>query len=475
MNVTNINETSNNFQDEKLSLYYIVSMLFVLSSIVLTTLIGNFLVITAILTTKSLKTVTNSFILSLAVADTLVAIFVLPLSIYMVIFNKWIFGDLICHLWISCDVGLCTASILNLCCISLDRYFAITRPLKYSRQRSPKLAKIMIAFVWIFSFAITCPPILGWKDPFRKENECTLHLRLSYRIYSSLGSFYLPCIIMIFVYIRIFKVIHNREKYLKNSNNFSFFNKEKRKKKLNNSDDKNTEKIVQNIFKKIRHNSNSNTNEFNKKESTISLLNFKSKNSLTKITSENNLVGEKLAGEAASPHKGSSLGSFKTQENVKRLKNGNQEQMRLIKESKAAKTLAIVVGGFIVSWFPFFIMYVLEAILPLGTISKAWVDWITWLGYVNSAINPFIYAFCSKQFRMAFYRISLGSLKTSSQTSSIKYVNNFLASNNTNNNLYVNKQNQSNGYFSNSNQSFPMLVGNYYHQKNRNGRNSENF
>jgi hypothetical protein len=86
----------------------------------------------------------------------------------------------------------------------------------------------------------------------------------------------------------------------------------------------------------------------------------------------------------------------------------NSEQMRLIKESKAAKTLAIVVGGFVMSWLPFFIMYVLEAVLPHGTITKALSDWITWLGYFNSAVNPVIYAFYSKQFRSAFLRLTFG-------------------------------------------------------------------
>ncbi|RNA27160.1 putative G- coupled receptor No18, partial [Brachionus plicatilis] len=366
---------------------------------------------------------------------------------------------LLCDLWISCDVGLCTASILNLCCISLDRYFAITRPLKYSRQRSPKLAKIMIGVVWIGSFLITCPPIFGWRDTNRRPLTCTLNLLLSYRIYSSLGSFFLPCFIMVFVYLRIFKVIHDREKYLKKSahsaTTFSFPSKEKPKKEERHD-----------TIKRLRRKSDMDMVRgytLAKKSSNASMLNYRAKNSLAKLSTPSSLVGEKLAGTPSVRYKTSSVGSFKYQES--RLRGANPEQMRLLKESKAAKTLAIVVGGFILSWLPFFVMYVLEAVLPTGTVTKALCDWITWLGYVNSAINPFIYAFCSKQFRSAFYRISFGSLKSTSQASSFKYQNNlyFLP-----NNFY--KVNQSN--FSNSNQSFPMIVS--MGQKNRNSR-IENF
>lgn len=188
------------------SIWTNVMVLIVLLSIEATTLVGNLLVVIAVLTTKTLNTVTNSFIMSLAVADMLVAIFVMPFSIYTVIYNEWKFGNITCDLWISCDVMLCTASILNLCCISLDRYFAITRPLSYSRQRSPKLARTMIALVWISSVLISCPPVFGWKDKNRDEKTCSLNLLLSYRIYSSMGSFFVPCFIMCFVYLRIFKV-----------------------------------------------------------------------------------------------------------------------------------------------------------------------------------------------------------------------------------------------------------------------------
>jgi hypothetical protein len=154
---------------------------------------------------------------------------------------------------------LCTASILNLCCISLDRYFAITRPLAYTQLRSPKLARTMIALVWITSVLISCPPVFGWKDKNRDENTCTLNLLLSYRIYSSMGSFFIPCIIMIFVYIRIFIVIHNREKYLQQSAPGSIATNAE-KKRLKSSGEK--RKNMKDYEETCSHNSSINTNGY---------------------------------------------------------------------------------------------------------------------------------------------------------------------------------------------------------------------
>ncbi len=83
-----------------------------------------------------------------------------------------------------------------------------------------------------------------------------------------------------------------------------------------------------------------------------------------------------------------------------------RERIRFMKEQKTAKTLAVVVGGFIILWLPFFIMYVIPPEKHL--LNAHTVTLITWLGYFNSVINPFIYAYCSKQFRMAFWNITFG-------------------------------------------------------------------
>ena len=254
--------------------------------------LGNLLVICAFFRTRRLQTVTNYFIASLAFADALVAVFVLPLGIYYYQRNRsWKLGLILCDLWVSSDVLLCTSSILNLTCISVDRYMAITRPLTYTAYRSKFLARVMILLVWIVSVIITCPPILGWRDSNRRqtvsvkgielllrvdlyrpesslensrtkrrtscrsllhyltlqwyslprwiihtirparekplwfviflhlssflqvegEHKCDLNTARGYVVYSALGSFYIPAVVMIFVYIRIFMVVYDRE------------------------------------------------------------------------------------------------------------------------------------------------------------------------------------------------------------------------------------------------------------------------
>ena len=77
---------------------------------------------------------------------------------------------------------------------------------------------------------------------------------------------------------------------------------------------------------------------------------------------------------------------------------------KFTKEKKAAKTLGTVMGIFIICWLPFFITNVISGIcgqIGVECILSPHIVWpvLTWLGWINSAMNPFIYAYCSKDFR----------------------------------------------------------------------------
>ncbi|XP_050543648.1 alpha-2Db adrenergic receptor isoform X1 [Daktulosphaira vitifoliae] len=218
-NVTNyFNDTNGTFNPNRT--YYIFESVYpstysvpeiVIASIVVIMLmivvvVGNMLVIIAIVTEKALKNVQNWFIASLAVADFFLGLIVMPFSLANELMGYWIFGDWWCDIHAALDVLLCTASIMNLCLIALDRYWSITQAVDYLKKRTPARAIIMIGFVWIFSGVICIPPLLGWKVKRVPERypKCELNKDLGYRIYSALGSFYIPSCIMVFVYIRIY-------------------------------------------------------------------------------------------------------------------------------------------------------------------------------------------------------------------------------------------------------------------------------
>lgn len=84
--------------------------------------LGNVFVIAAILLERNLQSVANYLILSLAVADLLVAGLVMPLSAVYLVSDEWSMGPELCDMWTSSDVLCCTASILHLVAIALDRY-----------------------------------------------------------------------------------------------------------------------------------------------------------------------------------------------------------------------------------------------------------------------------------------------------------------------------------------------------------------
>lgn len=140
----------------------------VFASIIVTILmiiivVGNMLVIIAIATEKALKNIQNWFIASLAVADFFLGLVIMPFSLANELMGYWIFGSWWCDIHSAMDVLLCTASIMNLCLISLDRYWSITQAIEYLKTRTPGRAVFMIAAVWIMSALICIPPLLGWK------------------------------------------------------------------------------------------------------------------------------------------------------------------------------------------------------------------------------------------------------------------------------------------------------------------------
>lgn len=333
----------------------LISLLLLFS---LATVFGNTLVILAVVRERYLHTATNYFVTSLAVADCLVGLVVMPFSaLYEVLEHTWFFGTDWCDIWRSLDVLFSTASILNLCVISLDRYWAITDPFTYPTRMSRRRAALMVAGVWVCSSAISFPAIVWWRA-VRTEAvpafKCPFTEHLGYLIFSSTISFYLPLFVMVFTYYRIYRAAVVQTRSLKLGTKQVLLGSGELELTL-----------------RIHRGGTMHGHSVADDEPLTALAN----NGLARLAT-NRLGGH---------NKNFSL---------------SRKLAKFAKEKKAAKTLGIVMGVFIVCWLPFFVVnllsgFCLQCIWHEELVSAV----VTWLGWINSSMNPVIYACWSRDFR----------------------------------------------------------------------------
>ncbi|XP_053572139.1 alpha-1A adrenergic receptor [Bombina bombina] len=319
--------------------------------------LGNILVILSVACHRHLQTVTHYFIANLAVADLLLMSMVLPFSAIFEIQGYWIFGRIFCNIWAAVDVLCCTASIMSLCAISIDRYIGVSFPLRYPSIMTEKRGILALLCIWVLSVVISIGPLFGWKEPAPEdETICEITKEMGYALFSAFGSFYLPLTITLIMYFRVYIVAKREGKVLTSGL------------KLEKSD---SEEVTLRIHRKT--------------------------------------TPESIRSTASPKHKV----SFSVR------------LLKFSREKKAAKTLGIVVGCFVLCWLPFFLVMPIGAVYPSAMPSETIFKITFWLGYFNSCINPVIYPCSSPEFRKAFQNILHARCSHRRQAAS-KYPSGFL-------------------------------------------------
>ncbi|KAL3312146.1 Serpentine type 7TM GPCR chemoreceptor Srx [Cichlidogyrus casuarinus] len=350
-------------------------------------LFGNALVIVAICKFRRLRrNRTNIFILSLAMTDFLVAFLVMPFNAILVLSNGfWPFAQWMCKWFNSNDVLLSTASIIHICCISVDRYIAVFSPLQYEYKMRRKKVVAMLIFCWIASFLISYIPIWsniyvksGRESPVEESNQCNFKVNSVYAIMSSTVSFWIPCIVMTTLYAKIYREARRQKQKLVS------IMPQPQQKQYSISDCK-------------RYNYSNDGPEIMEKNLGETILDDGSKlleePSIEMLKSRPRRPGNKQASQFPE------LMSINIK-NCEDSENVSKEN----KENKAAKTLGIIMGAFIMCWLPFFLWYTISFVCGEDTCKspEIIVEVLFWIGYSNSTLNPMIYASFNREFRTAF-------------------------------------------------------------------------
>ncbi|KAM7083030.1 D(2) dopamine receptor isoform 2-T2 [Ciconia maguari] len=393
-----LNESS---ADQKPQYNYYAMLLTLLIFVIV---FGNVLVCMAVSREKALQTTTNYLIVSLAVADLLVATLVMPWVVYLEVVGEWRFSRIHCDIFVTLDVMMCTASILNLCAISIDRYTAVAMPMLYNtRYSSKRRVTVMIAVVWVLSFAISCPLLFGLNNT--DENECII-ANPAFVVYSSIVSFYVPFIVTLLVYVQIYIVLRKRRKRVNT----------KRSSHGLDSDTQAPLKEAESHIEEMEMEMVSSTSPPEKTtikpaapsnhQLVVPVASTRGTNSTLQATLDSPGKVEKNGHAKETPHTAKvfeiqSMPNGKTRTSLKTVSRRKLSQQ---KEKKATQMLAIVLGVFIICWLPFFITHILNMHCDCN-IPPAMYSTFTWLGYVNSAVNPIIYTTFNIEFRKAFMKI----------------------------------------------------------------------
>ncbi|MCI4393683.1 hypothetical protein PGIGA_G00160330 [Pangasianodon gigas] len=334
------------------------------SLIFLLSVFGNLLIIVVLVVNKRMRTVTNSFLLSLAVSDLMMAVFCMPFTLIPNLLEDFIFGAAMCKT-VAYFMGISVSiSTFSLVAIAIERYSAICNPLKSRAWQTRSHAYKVIAATWVLSVGIMVPyPIFSTLVPFSKPNNTTAHMcRPDWRV-SQMEQiwyvlllfilFFIPGVVMIIAYGLISRELYRGIQF----------------------------ELEQKNDCRAMKNGVNGTISHGQDDSDGCYIQVPKKPPAMELSAISNSASSK-------PDRPRS----------------NTSEAKLLAKKRVIRMLIIIVAMFFICWMPLYTVNTWKAFDQQSAkraLSGAPISFIQLLSYTSACVNPIIYCFMNVRFRKA--------------------------------------------------------------------------
>ncbi|XP_041357742.1 muscarinic acetylcholine receptor M4-like [Gigantopelta aegis] len=399
----NISYTTQGFDTGEEDLYLLptpvlVPVVIIIVVLILMAVMGNLLVIISYLRDRSLRTIYNIYIFNLAIADMFLGFSSMGLYIvYTVMVFHWPLGRAMCKIFLCVDFTLCLETVLLMIILSLDRLILITAGADYNQRETRRVAYIKVTVSWIFAFSLYGPAIIGWDywvgESAVADDDCDTEFNknFEYTLATATVEFVIP-----FVSI----IVLNTLTYLKIRQRNKIFCQ--------------TDQIKSSTVRTVT--------------STIESPSYVSANSSVSAGGNNpdaavgihpGIVGGNNPGSVGGNSSGgvdwnnpakvacnipASVAANDSNSPASVDADNSKRAGRHSRDRKAAKTLSFLVIVFAICWTPYTMVIILKTVCE-ACVNKNVLEFLVWLLWTKSCVNPFLYAYTNVRFRENFRKL----------------------------------------------------------------------
>ncbi|XP_041662501.1 cholecystokinin receptor [Cheilinus undulatus] len=327
--------------------------------------VGNLLIIVVLSFNKRMRTVTNTFLLSLAVSDLMMAVFCMPFTLIPSILKDFIFGATMCKI-VSYLMGISVSiSTFSLVAIAIERYSAICNPLKSRVWQTRSHAYKVIAVTWVLAFIIMIPyPIISHLESFQRPDNTTAHqCRHKWPVAKAEQTWYVLLLLVLFAIPGVVMIVA-----------YGLISRE----------------LYRGIQFEMGH----------KKDSTDV------KNGLTSTMSAGSDDGDGCYVNVVHTQQSVEMSSMAASGRASKPERprSNTSEAKLEAKKRVIRMLVVIVVLFFLCWMPLYCANTWRAFDDLSAkqaLSGAPIAFIHLLCYTSACVNPIIYCFMNTRFRKA--------------------------------------------------------------------------